>query len=49
METWNHQKKQGDTLFKIAQLNKLTVEELKALNKLEDNTIKVGQKLLVVK
>lgn len=41
--------KQGDTLFKIAQLNKLTVEELKALNKLEDNTIKVGQKLLVVK
>lgn len=41
--------KQGDTLFKISQLYKLTIEELKALNKLSDNTIKVGQKLLVVK
>lgn len=41
--------KQGDTLFRIAQLYKLTVDELKALNKLSDNTIKVGQKLLVVK
>lgn len=41
--------KQGDTLFKISQAYKLTVEELKALNKLEDNNIKVGQKLLVVK
>lgn len=41
--------KPGDTLFKIAQLYKLTVDELKALNKLTDTTIKVGQKLLVVK
>lgn len=41
--------KQGDTLFKIAQLYKLTVEELKALNKLADNNIKIGQKLLIVK
>lgn len=41
--------KPGDTLFKVAQLYKLTVDELKALNKLSDNTIKVGQKLLVVK
>lgn len=41
--------KPGDTLFKIAQLYKLTVDELKALNKLVDNNIKVGQKLLVVK
>ena len=41
--------KQGDTLFKIAQLYKLTVDELKALNKLADNSIKIGQKLLIVK
>ncbi|RZL48783.1 MAG: LysM peptidoglycan-binding domain-containing protein [Pedobacter sp.] len=41
--------KQGDTLFKISQLFKLTVDELKALNKMADNNIKIGQKLLVVK
>ena len=41
--------KQGDTLFKIAQLYKLTVDELKTLNNLIDNNIKIGQKLLVVK
>ncbi len=41
--------KQGDTLFRIAQMYKLTVDDLKALNKLSDNNIKVGQKLLVVK
>ncbi|TKC12726.1 LysM peptidoglycan-binding domain-containing protein [Pedobacter polaris] len=41
--------KQGDTLFKISQLYKLTIDELKALNKMIDNNIKIGQKLLVVK
>lgn len=41
--------KQGDTLFKISQLFKLTVDEIKALNKMTDNNIKIGQKLLVVK
>ena len=41
--------KQGDTLFKIAQLYKLTVDELKAINKLVDTNIKIGQKLLIVK
>jgi LysM repeat protein len=41
--------KQGDTLFKIAQLYKLSVDELKSLNKLVDNNIKIGQKLLIVK
>ena len=39
----------GDTLFKISQLFKLTVDELKSLNKLSDNNIKIGQKILVVK
>jgi len=41
--------KQGDTLFKISQLFKLSVDDLKALNNLSDNNIKIGQKLLVVK
>lgn len=41
--------KQGDTLFNIAQRYKITIEELKELNKMTDNTIKIGQKLLVVK
>lgn len=41
--------KQGDTLFKISQLFKLPVDDLKALNNLSDNNIKIGQKLLVVK
>ena len=41
--------KQGDTLFKIAQLYKISIDDLKSLNKLSDNNIKIGQKLLVVK
>ena len=41
--------KQGDTLFNISQRYKITVEELKELNKMTDNNIKIGQKLLVVK
>ncbi len=41
--------KAGDTLFKIANKYNLTIDELKALNKITDTTIKVGQKLLVVK
>ena len=44
-----HTVKQGDTLYKIAQMYKLTVDELKILNKLIDNNIKIGQKLLIVK
>lgn len=45
----NYIVKQGDTLFNIALRYKITVEELKELNKMKDNTIKIGQKLLVVK
>lgn len=41
--------KQGDTLFNISQRFKITIEEIKALNKMTDNTVKIGQKLLVVK
>lgn len=39
----------GDTLFRISQMFKLSVDELKTINQLSDNTIKVGQQILVVK
>ncbi|RZK53283.1 MAG: LysM peptidoglycan-binding domain-containing protein, partial [Pedobacter sp.] len=41
--------KQGDTLFKISQLYKISIDDLKVLNQMTDNNIKIGQKLLVVK
>jgi len=41
--------KQGDTLYNISKRFGLTVDDLKALNNLTDNTIKIGQKLAVVK
>jgi flagellum-specific peptidoglycan hydrolase FlgJ len=41
--------KQGDTLFNISKRFGLTVDELKALNSMVDNNIKLGQKLVVVK
>ncbi|MBP3800051.1 MAG: LysM peptidoglycan-binding domain-containing protein [Bacilli bacterium] len=37
----------GDTLYKIANLYNLSVDELKRINNLDTNTISVGQKLLV--
>jgi hypothetical protein len=40
---------QGDTLYAISKRFGLTVDDLKALNNLADNNIKIGQKLLVVK
>ncbi|MCJ0741698.1 glucosaminidase domain-containing protein [Pedobacter montanisoli] len=40
---------QGDTLYKISQMFKLSVDDLKSLNQLPDNNIKIGQKLIVVK
>ncbi len=41
--------KQGDTLFNLSLRFKITVEELKELNKMNDNNIKIGQKILIVK
>ena len=41
--------KQGDTLYNISKRFGLTVDDLKALNSLGDNSIKIGQKLVVVK
>lgn len=41
--------KTGDSLWKIASLHKLTVDELKQMNNLTTDSIKVSQKLLVKK
>lgn len=40
---------QGDTLYNISKRFGLTVDDLKALNNMADNNIKIGQKLIVVK
>ena len=39
----------GDTLYNISKRFGLTVDELKDLNNITDNNIKIGQKLVVVK
>jgi flagellum-specific peptidoglycan hydrolase FlgJ len=39
----------GDTLYNISKRFGLTVDELKSLNNMADNNIKIGQKLVVVK
>jgi flagellum-specific peptidoglycan hydrolase FlgJ len=41
--------KQGDTLYSIAKRFGLTVDQLKTLNNMADNTIKIGQKLVIAK
>lgn len=41
--------KTGDTLYNISRRFGLTVDELKALNNMADNTIKIGQTLVVAK
>jgi LysM repeat protein len=40
---------QGDTLYNISKRFGLTVDELKSLNGMADNNIKIGQRLVVVK
>jgi hypothetical protein len=41
--------KTGDTLYNVSKRFGLTVDELKALNHMADNTIKIGQKMVVAK
>jgi LysM repeat protein len=41
--------KQGDTLYNISKRYGLTVDELKALNRIGDNNIKLGQQLVIAK
>lgn len=42
-----HTVKEGETLYRIAISNDMSVDELKRLNKLRNNVIKPGQKLIV--
>jgi hypothetical protein len=41
--------KQGDTLYNISKRFGINVDELKALNNMADNGLKIGQKLVVAK
>lgn len=41
--------KQGDTLYNVSKRFGLTVDELKVLNNMADNSIKIGQKLIIAK
>ncbi len=43
-----HEVKQGETLYSIAKLYNITLIELKALNDLSSDTIRVGEELIVV-
>jgi uncharacterized FlgJ-related protein len=40
---------QGDTLYNISKRFGITIDDLKALNKMPDNNLRIGQKLVVVK
>ena len=42
-----HKVKEGETLFKIAQVNGVSVEELKKANNLKGNTLSIGQILAI--
>jgi LysM repeat protein len=41
--------KTGDTLYNVSKRFGLTIDELKALNNMADNNIKIGQKLVIAK
>lgn len=43
-----HEVKQGETLYSIARIYNTTVTEIKALNELENDTIRVGEELIIV-
>lgn len=43
-----HQVRQGETLYSIGRLYNITVNEIKALNELQSDTIHVGEELIVV-
>ncbi|MBW7844420.1 MAG: LysM peptidoglycan-binding domain-containing protein [Bacteroidia bacterium] len=43
-----HIVKQGETLYSIAQKYKTTVNDLRALNELDHDTLKVGEELIIV-
>lgn len=39
----------GETMFRISQTYKVSIDEIKKLNNLQDNTVRVGQKLRIPK
>lgn len=45
--TQQHKVKTGDTLYSISKRYKVSIDTLKSLNKLEDNTIYIGQDLII--
>jgi membrane-bound lytic murein transglycosylase D len=45
--TGSHTVAKGETLYRISKEYGVSVQDLKAWNRLEDNTIHVGQKLIV--
>ena len=45
----NYTVQKGDTLYNISKRFNMTVDELKSLNGLSDEGVKIGQKLVVVK
>jgi len=49
ISTGKHTVAQGDTLYNISKRYNMTVDELKSLNNLADEGIKIGQQLQVVK
>ncbi len=49
MTTKYHTVKKGENLFRIANKYKISVDELKRLNNMNNNTLTIGQKLIVKK
>ncbi|MDX5479431.1 MAG: LysM peptidoglycan-binding domain-containing protein [Cyclobacteriaceae bacterium] len=48
-ERITHVVQQGETLFRLSQRYSVSVEDIKKWNNLPDNTIKVGQRITIIK
>lgn len=48
-ERISHVVQQGETLFRLSQIHGVSVEDIKKWNNLPDNTIKVGQRITIIK
>lgn len=47
--TQTHTVVAGETMFRISQIYKVSIDDIKKLNNLQDNNVKVGQRLLIPK